>query len=493
MPADPVLVIDAGSSSIRCHLVGIDGLIAGSTSRQWTYLTDPAVSGLAREFDTSACWTSLCDAIRECVAGQGRIAAIAITSQRQSIVFLDSDANVLYAGPNTDLSALFAGVALDDEHGDLLYRTTGHHPAFMMAAGKLAWLRDYRPESYENVSHVLPLANWLAFRLTGVMGCEPTLGAGAGLLDFRDRTWATSMFEQLRLPISPVPIRDASQPVGTLAGPTAGIPPGTPVVVAGADTQCALIGMGALDPGCAGIVAGWSATVQLLVARPTLADDMTTWSGCFQIPGLWTIESSAGDAGNAYRWLASTLFDRAESPFDRMDSLAASAPVGSDGVMAMLGPSAMDVSELDMSMGGIVFPVPMTLGGPTRAHLVRSVLEGLAYALRSNVEQAERVAGISAHRISLGGGMTRTKSFVRIMSDVIGRPIEVSNSPESTAIGAANVARAAIGQFPSLRDAVDSTPHLTRTMDPDPHTAADYRDLYHAWLDTQQTLGKIPL
>ena len=121
------------------------------------------------------------------------------------IVFLDSDANVLYAGPNTDLSALFAGVALDDEHGDLLYRTTGHHPAFMMAAGKLAWLRDYRPESYENVSHVLPLADWLAFKLTGVMGCEPTLGAGAGLLDFRDRTWATSMFEQLGLPISPVP------------------------------------------------------------------------------------------------------------------------------------------------------------------------------------------------------------------------------------------------------------------------------------------------
>ena len=493
MPADPVLVIDAGSSSIRCHLVGIDGRVTGSTSRPWTYLTDPGVSGLAREFDTSACWTSLCDAIRECVAGQGRIAAVAITSQRQSVVFLDSDANVLYAGPNTDLSALFAGVALDDEHGDLLYRTTGHHPAFMMAAGKLAWLRDYRPESYGNVSHVLPLADWLAFKLTGVLGCEPTLGAGAGLLDFRRRTWATSMFEQLALPISLVPIRDASQPADTVSETTAGIPPGTPVVVAGADTQCALIGTGALDPGCAGIVAGWSATVQLLVSQPMLADDMRTWSGCFQLPGLWTVESSAGDAGNAYRWLADTLFDHDESAFERMDSLAASAPVGADGVMAMLGPAAMDVSETAMRMGGLVFPVPMALGGPTRAHLVRAALEGLAYALRANLEQAERVAGIPAHRISLGGGMTKTKSFVRIMSDVIGRPIEVSDSPESTTIGAAHIARAAIGEFASLRDAIDSTPAVTSTMDPDPHTAADYQDLYHAWLETQQTLGRIPL
>ena len=493
MSNDPVLVIDAGSSSIRCHLVGTDGRVTASTSRPWTYLSDDAVSQLAREFDTRACWTSLCDAIHECATGQGRVAAVAITSQRQSIVFLDSDANALYAGPNTDLRAVFEGAALDHDHGDLLYRTTGHRPAFMMAAGKLAWLKDHRPDSFKSVSPVLTLADWLAFRLTGNLGCEPTLGAGAGLLDFRDRTWAGSMFDQLGLPISPIQIRDATEPVGTVTDTTAGLPAGTPVVVAGADTQCALIGTGALDAGRAGIVAGWSATVQLLVPQPVLSEDMSTWSGCSQLPGLWTVESSAGDAGNAYRWLSSTLFDRAESPFDRMDSLAASAPVGSDGVMAMLGPSAMDVSELDMSMGGLVFPVPMTLGGPTRAHLVRAALEGLAYALRANIEQAERVAGISADRISLGGGMTRTKSFVRIMSDVMGRPIEVSNSPESTAIGAAHVARAAIGQFASLTDAIESTRSLTRTMDPNPHTAADYQDLYRAWLDTQHALGKIPL
>ena len=493
MPADPVLVIDAGSSSIRCHLVGADGRIIGSTSRPWTYLSDPGVSHLAREFDVPACWTSLCAAIRDCMTGQGRIDAVAITSQRQSIVFLDSDSNVLYAGPNTDLRAVFQGAALDHDHGDLLYRTTGHRPAFMMAAGKLAWLRDHRTDSYERVSHVLPLADWLAFRLTGELGCEPTLGAGAGLLDFRNRIWATSMFDKLGLPISPVPIRDAADPAGTVSEPTVGLPPGTPIVVAGADTQCALIGTGALDPGCAGIVAGWSATVQLLVSRPVLSEDMNTWSGCFQLPGLWTVESSAGDAGNAYRWLADTLFDRDESAFERMDSLAATARVGADGAMAMLGPAAMDVSEIAMRIGGLVFPVPMTLGGPTRAHLVRASIEGLAYALRANVEQAERVSGIPAHRISLGGGMTRTKSFVRIMSDVVGRPIEVADGPESTAIGAAHVARAAIGEFPSLRDAVDSARTVTSTMDPDPHTAADYQDLYRAWLETQQTLGRIPL
>ena len=489
MPADPVLVIDAGSSFIRCHLVESDGRITMSASRPWTYVSDPAVSHLAREFDTQACWTSICEAIHECVTGQGRIAAIAITSQRQSIVMLDSNSNVLYAGPNTDLRAVFEGAALDHDHGDLLYRTTGHRPAFMMAAGKLAWLRDHQPDSYERVSRVFPLADWIAFKLTGNLGCEPTLGAGAGLLDFSRRAWATDMFDQLGLPLPPVPIRDATQPASTLAEPTAGIPAGIPVVVAGADTQCSFVGTGALDAGCAGIVAGWSATVQLLVSRPLLSEDMTTWSSCFQTPGLWTVESSAGDAGNAYRWLASTLFDSDESPFERMDSLAESAPVGSDGVMAMLGPSAMDMSSLGMRMGGLVFPVPMTLGGPTRAHLVRATLEGLAYALRANLEQAERVAGIPTHGVSLSGGMTRTESFVRITADIIGRTLEVSDSPESTAIGAANVARLAIGELSSLPDAETAT----WTVDPDLHTAADYEDLYQAWLQTQRSLIGIPL
>ena len=492
MPADPILVIDAGSSSIRCHLVGADGRISRSASRPWTYLNDPVAPRLAREFDTAACWTSLCDAIHECAKGQGRIAAVALTSQRQSIVFLDSDSNVLYAGPNTDLRAVFQGAALDHDHGDVLYRTTGHRPTFMMAAGKLAWLRNQRPELYEKVSSVLPLADWLAFMLTGNLGCEPTLGADAGLLDFRRRAWATSMFNRLDLPTAPVPIRDAAEPAGAVSKTTAGVPAGAPVVVAGADTQCALIGAGCLDAGSAGIVAGWSATVQLLVSQPMLADDVRTWGGCFQTPGLWTVESGAGDAGNAYRWLAHTLFGHDDSPFERMDSLAATAPVGSDGAMAMLGPSAMDMSNAGMRMGGLVFPVPMTLGGPTRAHLVRASLEGLAYALRANLEQSERIASTPARRVSLAGGMTKTKSFIRIMSAVIGRPIEVADGPDSTAIGAAFVARTAIGEFRSLRDAADSAPTITRTLHPDPHTAAEYQDLYHRWLQMQQTLRGIP-
>ena len=57
----------------------------------------------------------------------------------------------------------------------------------MMAAGKLAWLRDTHPAEYEELANVITLADWIAYRLTGHLGCEPTLAAASGLLDIRTR------------------------------------------------------------------------------------------------------------------------------------------------------------------------------------------------------------------------------------------------------------------------------------------------------------------
>ena len=147
MEHETVLVLDAGSSSLRGCLVDSAGRISVVASRPWSYLTESDVPELARAFDTDACWQSALDVIGECVSGlegSARVSAIAVTSQRQSLAFLDENGEPLYAGPNTDLRAVFEGAALDAEHGPLLYRTTGHRPAFLMASRSTncaTWLR----------------------------------------------------------------------------------------------------------------------------------------------------------------------------------------------------------------------------------------------------------------------------------------------------------------------------------------------------------------
>ncbi len=491
MADDLALVIDAGSSSIRCHLVEPAGEITRSVSRPWIYQDEPDTSAFERSFDLEACWQSLCGAILQCVGDAGqRPSAVAITSQRQSLVFTDSEVRPILAGPNTDIRAVFNGAALDLQHGQLLYDTTGHRPAFMMAAGKLAWLCNVRPSAYSRLAHVITLADWLAYQLTGQLACEPTLAAASGLIDIRTRAWASEMFDMLELNCPEAPLCEATESRGSVISDDVGPIAGATVVVAGADTQSGTIGAGVTATGQATIVAGWSAPVQMLTPDPILSPGMKTWTGLFQAPDLWAMESSAGDIGNVWRWLAETMFG-GESDYVQMDRLAASAPQGSIGVTSHFGLQAMDVSTVGMRLGGILFPTPMTMGGPTSGQISRAALESFAYAIRANLEQLERESDITASRVAFGGGLSRSSTFRQILPSVLGRPISMFRQPDTTARGSAMIARTAIGQYRSLAESANALSHLEHTAEPDPSDEAEYHDHYEYWLDVHESIGPL--
>ena len=492
MAADAVLVVDAGSSSLRCHLADFTGRVIASAARRWEYMDEPDAPELARAFNPRACLESVRDATRQLAGRDIRIRAVAITSQRQSLAFLDDERRVLYAGPNTDLRAVFEGAALDDQHGDLIYATTGHSPSFLTAPGKLAWFKERRPEDYARIAHVLPLADWLAFELTGELACEPSLASECGLLDVASRMTASDMFGALDIHCPTPPLSGAFELRGRVSEQGLGVLAGTPVVSAGADTQCGLIGMGVVEPGDLGIVAGWSATAQILASAPILASDAKTWTGCFQRPDVWTVEGNAGDVGNVHRWIAGLLFPESSDAYRRMDEEAAAVPVGADGVAGHLGPREMNAASLGMNVGGLLFPVPMTLGAPSRGQLARAALESFAYALRANLELVESVVGGSARRVAVGGGMSRSPVFVRILADALGREIDVSSEPEATVRGAALAALVATGHFASLYEATALAANDCVTLQPDSLNAAEYDELYQRWTETQRSLGELP-
>ena len=486
-----VLVIDAGSSSIRCHLVDSDGNLTRSASRPWVYMDEPDAGMLERSFDLEACWQSLCGAISECTGnGRRQPLAVSITSQRQSLVFADSQGRPIHGGPNTDTRAVFQGSALDAQHGRLLYDTTGHRPAFMTAAGKLAWLRDTRASEYGELDHVVTLADWIAFRLTGRLGCEPTLAAACGLLDIRTRAWASELFEDLGLRCPEEQLYEATVIRGTVNASEVASISDTPVIVAGADTQCGMIGAGAVEAGQVGVIAGWSAPVQMLVPEPLQSPEMKTWTGLFQTPDLWAMESSAGDIGNVWRWLVETL-SGGERDYEELDGLAGTTPPGSIGVTGHFGLQAMDVSGIGMRLGGILFPTPIAMGGPSRGQISRAVLESFAFTIRANLEQLERESGITASRIAFGGGLSRSNTFRAILPNVLSRPVSMCNQSDVTALGCNAIARTAIGEYKSLSEAAMALSQDSRTSAPDATIAVEYQGLYEDWLELNEDIGPL--
>ena len=493
-----VIVVDAGTSRPRALLYDGSRQPVAEAVGAWQYSTPADGPSLAREFDPGWLRAAVLELIASCIRDSGvaptDIDAVAVTSQRQAMAFLDSDGATVYVGPNTDLRAIFEGAAIDDEMGDLVYETTGHLPSMLLAPAKLIWFRANRPDAYDRISRVVSLADWITAALAGEMAAEATLAGEAGLLDIRSRTRCGPLLSDLGLAAVETPLVESGAAIGAVtqeAAEATGLRPGTPVVAAGADTQCGLIGLGAAGEGRAGIAAGWSVPVQVLTGRPALSPERKTWAGFFQDPSLWTLESTAGDAGNSYQWLADLLFERAS--FDEMDKLAGGVARGSEGAVALLGPSAMDVSRLGMRQGGLLFPVPMTVSGLGRPQIIRSALEAIAHAIRSNLEQAERLASAASDTVAIGGGLTRSSTLIGIVADVLGRQVMVAPHPNVSALGAFLVARTGLGDFGSIGEAASEAKRGLRSVDPDPVAVSEYDELYESWLRTKERIEAVGL
>jgi autoinducer 2 (AI-2) kinase len=484
--ADRVLVVDAGTSALRAVLVAPDGATQIVVSEPWRMFTPEDAAPFGREFDAAEVCAALGRLLDAASSRRDQIAGVAFTGQREGLVFVDETGKALLVSPNIDARASAEGMAIDAKHAEAVYRATGHLPSLMQVPAKFAWLRERRPRTAERVRHAVPLADWLASTLTGTAVASRSLAAENGMLDITGGAPPEEVWSMLGVPSSLVPpvVIDGS------AGGECSVAPfaGTPVVLCGGDTQCALVGMGAVTVGSAGVSAGWSAPVQLVTASPVFDAEMRTWTATHVVPQRYVVESNAGETGRVWEWLLSMLALSAPDA----DALAAASPAGANDVMISLGAPRMNAAAMNAGVGGITFPLPIVMAAPDRADLVRAMLESIAFAVRANLEQAEQVAGVRVAELRLGGGMSRSPLFASILAAVIGRPVVVASTPETSALGAAALAAAAFGIHDAFDGAMDAMVRPSRTIEPDARASAEYEDVYQRWFVMSEQFVSMP-
>ncbi len=319
MQTDPVLVLDAGTSVLRAVSVDVEGIATTLASEPWPAFVPEDAAPFGREFHARELANALARIVERANA-QGEFGAIAVTGQREGIVCIDGSGDVVFASPNIDARAAAEGMTIDADRGDEVYRVTGHLPSLMQIPAKLAWLRSHRPDVAAAVHAVLPLGDWLVAALTGIPATSRTLANENGLLDVTSGAGAADLLRRGGADGGLVP---QVLPEGTIVGNAAeSWIAGLPVILGGADTQCALVGMGVVAPGDAGVAAGWSAPVQLVLAVPLVDDRQRTWTGLHVVPDLWVLESNAGETGRVWEWAADLMAcSSAEA-----DALAAGSP-----------------------------------------------------------------------------------------------------------------------------------------------------------------------
>ncbi len=491
-----VLVLDLGTSSLKCGLYSLDGEMMAEARAPMRYFTPAGLSDIAVEFDPEETWSFACGLVRECLGKAGLrggdVVGVSPTSQRGGLVLLDRKGGEVYSGPNRDVRAFFEGMEIDERAGKEVYKLTGHTPSFLFAPARLAWLRANAPDIDERIAHVLPLGDWLGYKLSGEVRGERSALTEIGLMPIAEDVEPDGLLEMVGVDADLLPkLSRAGEQTGEVTDTAAratGLEAGTPLIAGGPDTQVGLLGMGVTEPGEMGVLVGWSGPLQMVTLGPCVDSERRTWAGRHVVEGRWVLESTTTEAGRSLEWLAQTLgMSREDVTFE--------PGVGDVGggyqSFAFLGPRIMNAKKLGMQMGGIMFPTPVGYTGIARQELVNGALKGLAFAIKGNFEQLEDVSAIKASRVGLGGGVTRVKGFGQLVADVLGREILVARDRDATLLGASMCAAVGVGAYNSLPEAAVGMGGKYETVQPDGARGEGLGEEYERWLELYERLDDI--
>lgn len=482
--------LDFGTGGGKCAIFDARGQNLAVVREAWGYRNEPfehqdLVHGSS--FDPHAFWAALgrCakKAIQEAGIKPDAIAGVAATALRLGTVFLDARGREVYAAPNMDGRGLAGGFEVMEKL-DLAraVRITGHWPPFVFTLARL--LRYRKLEDQPRVAYILSLNDWISYRLSGALACEPSNAGESMLLDVSTRSWSREILDMFEIDERLLPpVVEPGTPLGRITNEAAeqtGFAVGTPVFAGGADTQCALLGAGVVEPGDAGAVLGTTTPV-MTVAKQTRFDEAgKLWTGCHVVPELWTLESNAGDTGIAFEWLLSIVGLDGDDAYDRAEWLISEIPADATPVMSFAGPQIFDIANFDPARpAAFLFSNPPFAVKPTTGSFLRAFLTNVACATRANLEQIEAVTDEPVASLTLSGGMTRLPTLLTEFARTSRRPLRVSEEPHATALGAALLAAVGAKTYDSVQAAAAE---MVRTR---PLDGGEFRDAgdaeYESW------------
>src|SRR6266498_3365026 len=478
-----VLGLDVGTSGVKAILVSPTGSV--ETAATVPLALDTPRPGWAEQ-DPDAWWEASAAAIRRVLEqrARARVAAVGISGQMHSAVFLDKHGAVIRP------ALLWCDGRTTAECREIVERAGGEahlrewvcNPALEgFTLPKVLWLRNHEPTAFARLATVLLAKDFVRLRLTGTVATEPSDASGTLMFDPAHVCWSRAMLDAVALPRTLLPdVGGSAEVLGRVTEQAAALTrlaPGTPVVGGGADNACGAAGVGAIAPGEAVSSWGTSGTVLAPTAEPRVDPALRAHTFCHVLPGVWYVMGVVLSAGGAFAWYRDQLardLAGVDQPDVRLTEEAAGVRAGADGVIFLPYLQGERTPHRDASLRGAFVGLSLA---HTRAHLTRAVLEGVCYALRDSVSILGELGLAPAHLLLTGGG-ARSPFIRRLQADIFGLPVTTVSREEGAAYGAALLAAVGAGAFPDLRAAARCTLERAPLVAPDPAAHREYGQLY---------------
>jgi FGGY-family pentulose kinase len=497
------LGLDVGTQSVRAALFDVRGNCRGyATAALDTYHPQPAWA----EQDASQWWRAACAAVPNALANAGStsqdIAGIGLDCTACTVVPCQADGAPLYRALLWMDQRAFreADEITSTKDPSLRFVSGVVSPEWMLP--KALWLKRHEPAVYAHAERLAECTDWFMYRLTG----EWTLSLNNVTVKWDyarpDGGWSAALLRQVGLDELPgkwpqriIPLGKGESRLTAAAARELGLRPDLPVAQGGIDAYLGMLGMGAVGAGDLAMIMGSSTCHLAMSAQPLLGSGML---GCFPdavVEGLYTLEGGQTATGSIVNWyrqhFAGNEAVEAErtgrNVYEILDEKAAAVAPGCNGLVCLDYWQGNRCPLKDPRARGTLWGLTLSHGP---GHIFRSMYEATAFGTRHILEDAE-AHGLKIHRIFAGGGGARSRLWLQIHADVLGRQISVPRESEACALGSALVAAVHSGFYADFAEAAREMVQIRTVVEPVSNHRRAYDYYYDKYVATYPALRSL--
>jgi xylulokinase len=483
-----LLGIDVGTGGTRALIIDQQGRVVASATEEHAPFASPRLDWAEQQPEDwwRACGIAVRKALAHSKLQPEDIACVGFSGQMHGAVMLDDQDRpvrpaLIWCDVRTEEQCRQLAQKIGRER---IIQLTCNPPLTNFTLTKFLWVRQNEPENWKRVRSVMLPKDYVRFRLTGERAIDMADASGTLMLDVANRRWSREMLDAGEIDDRLLPALFESPDVCGKISPegaaATGLKPDTPVVAGAGDQAAGATGMGIVTAGAVSATIGTSGVVFAATDRPALDPKGRLHTFCHAIPGRWHVMGVTQAAGLSLRWFRDQFGSGKEDgrdPYERLTEEASSVKPGCDGLLWTPYLMGERTPHLDPQARAAL--VGLT-ASHTRAHIIRAILEGVAFSLRDTFGIFAEM-NVPVRSIRLGGGGARSPLWRQIQADIYGQDVEIVEAEEGAAYGAAILAGVGAKTWPSVDEACRSVVRVAKRIPANSATAAALNESYAAY------------
>ncbi len=498
--ADYLLGLDYGTGGAKACIIDSDANILSYAFREYPIYTEkPAWS----EHEPNLYWSIACDIIRECITkakiDAKDIRGIGTSSALPSMVMVDKNNQPINFAYNLmDRRAVKEVQWLKDNIGEeKIFKITGNrlddHPAIV----NLMWEKNNRPKDFEQIEKALTIDGFIRLKLTGKATMNFSAGAFYGVAyNILTREIDQEIMQKIGIDSKIIPEAYACEDiigiVNSEAAKETGLAEGIPVAAGQVDCNAGWIGGGAIEEGDIQMNLGTCGNFGIIHKQPNFQPSMIACAWTNDSKNTYITIPTTTTGGQLLRYMRDN-FSHVEIEMEKlvdinsyqfMDMEAERINPGSDGLIVLPYLMGERTPIWDVHARGVVFGLTLN---HTKAHLVRAMMESVAYALYDSFRLIKDTGIKINYPIVLNEGGAKSNIWRRIITDVFDIPTVLVKSRVGAPFGDAVLAGVASGIFKDFSIAKEKTEYVDR-MEPDKKNHELYMDYFKVYKSVYNNL-----